>query len=789
MNKIFQKAMTVAASTALIGMTVGVAAAANYPSPFTSNTAVVVGANAAASDSVAAGNVLSGLNAAATSNSGGNTVVSGGDSYKFEKTSTKFHLGDTITGVVSSDLDEDELPNILKDGEYTDNDNEEFDFTQKIKIDPSLTLSMFENDDYSEDDPTVGFEVSAGTRVLNYTLDFTDEPLIDDLVTTDLNLMGKDFYVLSNGTSSGNLQLTLLDAADDTILTEGETATLNAGGTSYTVSIEFISSTEVKLSVNGETTNSLSESQTYKLNDGSYLGVKDILYDSKDTGVSKVEFSIGKGKLILTGGGSTSVELNEDSISGLYVTMLNQSGVAAMGTVATEKLSEISLIWETDDNEFITPSSSITMPGFGGVKLSFGGLSYPEEETIEVKQGGDLYAQLNDFPLKDTEADINFLYATTAGNFTGIGKDADEQLLTAASGAEATFTYNTHDYMVATWDDGNDAESYLVRFINIEDDGTNNITDVEYMVKGTWTTAKTDRKDGDTFDIGNVEISIVDVNKTGSTRTVSVINNSANTNFNTLYSKEGLKVNLPYAVTGAPSAAVGAINFGNGSVGHNETSFLLTMTEEDKDDDNAAGDQFNISIGWDSSSTAEVEVSDLVGEDVTAVEIGDTDVYRSFMYSALATEFLWEQPSSGQDSIKVIYHGGEVSADVYITSVDATVSSGGDAGIMSIMDSEVASASGKNLVVVGGSAINTVAADLLGGAYSEGAFTAQTGVSAGEFLIQSFSRSGKTALLVAGYNAPDTTKAVDYLLNNDVDTTIGNKYVGTSATQATMVVA
>ena len=108
---------------------------------------------------------------------------------------------------------------------------------------------------------------------------------------------------------------------------------------------------------------------------------------------------------------------------------------------------------------------------------------------------------------------------------------------------------------------------------------------------------------------------------------------------------------------------------------------------------------------------------------------------------------------------------------------------------MTVKDSEVASVAGKNLVVVGGSAINSVAAELLGGAYSEAMFTSATGVGAGEFLIQSFDRSGKTALLVAGYSAADTEKAVTYLLNNEVDTTVGNKMKGTSATEATVVTA
>ena len=48
MKKIFRKAITVLGSAALIGATVGAAAAAAYPGPFTSsNTAVVYGSGAA----------------------------------------------------------------------------------------------------------------------------------------------------------------------------------------------------------------------------------------------------------------------------------------------------------------------------------------------------------------------------------------------------------------------------------------------------------------------------------------------------------------------------------------------------------------------------------------------------------------------------------------------------------------------------------------------------------------------------------------------------------------------
>jgi hypothetical protein len=786
MKKIFRKAMTVLGSLALVGATVGTAAAAAYPAPFTSNTAIVVGANAAPADNIAASNIAANLGTASV----GTTTValSGeGDVYKFTKTSVKYHVGDNLSAIKST-LDDDELPTLLAEGKYIDDDNDEFDYTQKIEVNTSI-LSMWEDNDYAENEPTVGFRIPSGHNVLNYTLTFSDEPLIADLTTTELPIMGKKYYVLSNGTSGANLILTLLDSATDTILSEGESSTLNVEGTPYTVSIDYVSATETKLTVNGETTNSLAEAATYKLSDGSYIGIKDIMYSAKDTGISKVEFSLGSGKLKLTSG--SEVQINDQAVSGLSSVMVNASGTI---TSSTGTLTSIELEWNSDDDLFVTEGTEITMPGFGAVKMSYGGTTYPTEEVIEVKQGGDSYAVLENFPLKDGTADIAFLYGVAGGPFSGIGKDASNLLITSNT-TTVTFDKDTDEYFVASYAATTEGESYLMRATNFILDGTTNKTTIQYYKDGVWTDKKKDASNGDTFSMGNAELGVGFIDRAG--KNVAITANSSATNFYHLYSKEGIRTYLPFSVThtaAVPLANPGEINFSGTNTttapaGHNNATFYLVFSEEDKDGNIGAGDQFNISVGWDASTTAEVEVADLIGEDVTAIEIGDTDVWRSFMYSALATEFLWDKPTSGQDSIKIMYHGDEVEADVFITSEDATVGTSTEAGVMTVDDTDAASVAGKNLIVVGGSAINSVAAELLGGAYSDGEFTTMTGVAAGEFLIQSFDRAGKTAMLVAGYNAADTTKATTYLLNNAVDTTVGTKYKGTSTTEASLVVA
>jgi len=189
-----------------------------------------------------------------------------------------------------------------------------------------------------------------------------------------------------------------------------------------------------------------------------------------------------------------------------------------------------------------------------------------------------------------------------------------------------------------------------------------------------------------------------------------------------------------------------------------------------------------------------VSAVDTSNTDATSIEIGDTDVFRDFTYSDLATEILFDKPSSGPDSVDLMYHGAEVTADVYVTSTDASPDGTVDLGGVLVTDAEVSSVSSKNLVVVGGSCINTVAASLVGGSYCGAAWESATGVGTGKFLIQSFASpysSSKVAVLVAGYEAAETAAGASRLVNlgSTIDTSVGNKYVGVVGSAGTSTVS
>ena len=160
----------------------------------------------------------------------------------------------------------------------------------------------------------------------------------------------------------------------------------------------------------------------------------------------------------------------------------------------------------------------------------------------------------------------------------------------------------------------------------------------------------------------------------------------------------------------------------------------------------------------------------------------------------------------GEESYaEVFYSGGESEsyAQVYLADINANIKPADVDGTLvpalPVLDTEADKIEGKNLIVVGGSCVNRVAAELLGVTYKTcGADWPERtknadgtgGVGLDQYLIETFSRStGKVATLVAGFNVGDTQNAATYLKTQSVDTSVGKKYIGTTATTATLQTA
>ncbi len=787
----FKKMTSVLASAVMLGSTMGFAAAATaatYPAPFVdggaSDVAIVVGSVAANSDMLAAIDISSNL---ATGLAGSVVTTTapptGGDSVLFEKSSTKFQLGKSLWDVVATSVTDTSpgngLPTLLADGKFEDDDHDEFEYSQKIDM-ANLNVTMFESGDYKEDEPTVGVKISNNDYILNYSLEFSTDPEWADLATATLPLLGKEYYILSATNSSQTMEL--LDAADSTSLNDGETTTLTVNGKVYTVGFSFIGSSGVKLTVDCQDspTGLLAATKTQKICSGTdkeaYIGVKEVNVNDYAGGIKTAEFAIGSGKLKLVN--NSNIEINDESINNLKVNFYTSAS----------KLDKLVINWKANDDLFIAPDSSPVMPGFEAVKLAFTGMEYPVEEEIKIIAGSDSYIQLDNFPLKDSVEDISILYAANTSVYNSTGKDEDNMLLSSIN-STIDFDGNIHDYFVASFNDGNDAESYLMRVNGFTTTSSINYTNVQYKKDGEWVTIQSKAKDDDTITIGNVEIVLDGIATNQETLNIT---SGTNVNFYQLYSKEGMRVYLPYLNTSdflgadGQNGQIGVISTDYVDTGNATNTFNLVFQEEDKDGAIGAGNSINLTLGFNSASTPQVSVTDIVGEDATLEEIQSTDVFRSFAYSALATEILWDK-SGDQYKVTLKYHGGEAEGKLHLASPDTSFGEG-SGNIVPITDAE-ASGVGKNMIVVGGSCINTVAAELLGGSLCEAEFQTKTGVGAGEYLIETFKSpyASKVATLVAGYNAIDTTNAANALTTGTIEIAEGTKYTGTTASDAAVV--
>jgi hypothetical protein len=225
----------------------------------------------------------------------------------------------------------------------------------------------------------------------------------------------------------------------------------------------------------------------------------------------------------------------------------------------------------------------------------------------------------------------------------------------------------------------------------------------------------------------------------------------------------------------------GHINFTGSGAQAPPTTWTLRMVEEDKDGNIGAGSWINATVGL-TGTDGKVQVNSVKTNWAGSFsEIGDTGVYEGYALSALASKVLNDQDAS-QDNVKVIYHGAESYANVYVAA--PSVTTGAAAALVPVKDSEASSVSGKNLIVVGGSCVNTVAAQVLGSAtpVCGDAFTAVTGVGANQALIQvatSPLSATKIAMLVAGYEAADTEKAAKYVTTSKPSTAVGTVKLST----------
>jgi hypothetical protein len=783
----FRKIATALASTAMVGSTIALAAAATFPDPFVKNgVADVVYVYGVSADLAALPDITAALNDAIQTDDDSSDVTSptDGDFVELNKNSDKMNLGDAFNSVFG-DLDGTDLTVVLGDGTYENSDGDEFDYKQDIDL-GTMTLTHFQDEEDS-DIPKIGFDLSDGDFVLNYTLKFTNDAEGDaswlSFETTDFSFLGKEYYILdAQTTSDGPPKLTLLDTANEATLQQGESATV-AG---YSVTVDFISADDAIFIVNGVEIDALQDGDTKKIaGTDAYIAVKKILYTGRESDQPRVEFSIGSGKIVLENG--QEVVINDNDVSNLNVYMVNDTAW---------ELDSMTLEWDFDGDEVgmedFPVGTEITLPGFETISVLFSEFLTNEDTTdmFSVDPQGSDNLEVRNVPVYDGDVSFTLLQSSGSG-FNVIGESSTKQLATSAT-TELIVDKEDDEWFVATWVSGDDAESYVLYIDDIDDndDPDANTTIIKSRASGSNVELTLDI--GETDDIGNVELTLNAASEITGTINLTI---GTNGHFDRLVTENGLRFYLPVDSTAATlTSDAGLINLTAVPV-----SWVMNFEEEDKDDAIDSGVNFNFTIGHSSNkvTVSSVSTTSLAGTDTFETASG-SDVEAGYVESDLSTYFEWDT-GGDQDSVDVTYFGEETYARIFVSEAGVTSSggsSGGTVGDINVMDSEFAThdMNTKNAIVIGGTCVNSIAAELLNVPADTcgAAWTAATGLGAGQGWIGTYDNpyaTGKVATLVAGWSQGDTVSAATALATQGIDISVGKGYTVGSDNVAVAVVA
>ncbi len=899
----FKKISAIATSALMVGMTMGVAAAAAYPNPFvvggSADVAIVYGTGTGVSDldQVQAYNInldlqsYMGASSATTATTAGETKRLGG--------SGLLYLLDDLAengGIITKD----DLPTILADGDFVDDDGSSWKFEQTISVGTDNTNRFsFGNSDNDFDDPALMLELSraTGTPMYTWTLSFDKATNLTASASEgeEITMFGKTYTI---GTATDYDTLILLGGADSTKISVGEVATMTVEGNSYEVTLDGLSSattTVASITIDGTTkTFTQGQTKTYVLSGGEVdVYAKTIFRTGDDLG--HVELSLGADKLTIENGNAIQVGSDTTDIDGTAITITPTPGSTTVGPgFGNVTKIEIAVAAEDTDSNHILMGESFTDPVFKTLRLElnqayngpvFSGESDTGRTVLELKSGGsrELSVMMTDktgvvktipFVYQDWLADdssnpfvtvegnnltdddyfilnsgdyqhlmrvtkVNLASITTSDieiqdQFTGTKYLVENKDFTAGQNV----TINSQTYVITnnTNSDGanggfrvESADAYAtthralfpymelvagedfprVAFIN----QTNLINDA---TGDTITSITGASVSGRIYEVptGTVQFRASNISTTswieygatpaGGSTTWTNISGSNGTSQNWTSVQIG-EAWYAFATTAtftgglpASSSAVVVINNVTLDLGFDTYAEAdmaqspVIMFVEDKDKSDADARNVILLNTTDDGTYSELEGDALFsGTTQHDDETWDTTEYKGYLTN-YGTYLLRDRTDTNIHVAKLTYGDSQMYADVYFAETGATItpgssSGGGTSQIGNIVykDSETSSYSSKNVVVIGGSCINSAAASLVGGAYCTTDWTDATGVGSGEFLIKGYSGSSvtsKLALLVAGYGSADTVNAATYLTNKKPDT--GKAWKGTTATAA-----
>lgn len=683
----------------------------DYPGSFiTGNTFdgyIVVGDKAAAEDVIGAVDIATSLQIPTTDSDSSQDTTQDVVSTKIEKSSDNLNIGDKIKDVKET-LTKDDLPNLLGDDTYENDEGAKFGYSQKIVFGAVPSYTLFKSNAYNRNKPVLGIDVKRNTELLRYVLSFKKDAEGDtnwiDFEDTEITLMGQDYDIVDTESSNS---LILMSGVIKDVLEQGQNKQYEINGKDYTVEVLYISNDKAKVKVNGFVSEVLYSGDTFRVGNDLYIGIKDVMEEEAgETTNDQVELWIGAKKLILANG--DNLEVNDVEIEDINVEITKDGN----------NIEAISLIWTPDEELFVTETKEVLFPAFESFKLLLGPLTTSDEEQISLTPDSDNVIQMT-VPLAEGEVTFDLL-TTNGNNITKIGGE-DYTLFTTPGNNHTGMT--TDDLFVAT--NLNDKESHIIEVSRFKTDGV-------YFTDLSDNNEKS-AKLNEMVEFGNVKFKVTALDIDNELVNIT-LTNSDTFSGSQLYTNNGMLIEMP-TITGG-------------------SSFVMAMTEND-------GATFTAKI----NAVGDVEVQSMAG--VSMLEDKDLKVLIGYVPSDISSRIELTNDKD-QEELTIFHYGDESYGNLYVAERDAVVAETGAASAINRVSigaarlaSEITSLSLQNLIVVGGPCANNIAAELM-----DSTEECTLGFEEGKAVLKLFDLGNNhQALLVAGMYALDTRRASRVLAN------------------------
>ncbi len=801
----------VAASAVMVSSAAFAAGLGDYPNNFVSNGKfdgqVVIGADAASIDSTSAASIIDDLAAELSGDSEKVKITAkktsnGGDSISAVDAKETLNFGETLASV-ADDLD-DGVSSLLADGDLNNDD-----YTQELFVQNGEFSYRIFDEVNGETVAKAGLYYAANTEFMQYTLDFEDEPSIaspddEDLIGEEMTIMGNSFTVVEIAEE----KLTLIGGSNKVALGEGETTTVSVNGADYEVSIQSVGTSEVLLTVNGES-QSIDEFDVEEVA-GVTIAVTDLVDSSRDAVKGYAEVVVGGQKVELT---PTSVKVNDEDLEDVYPEY--EVDVTFLGTNTDTVFAGVTIAYSVDDNVVLGAGDSLTDVLFDSFSLVYEGLNDAEysefsisTSTDDVTFDGNLFdgtAIPTEFKLTtdDILGNESLYLGTDSKRVYFSGSDLGITALKQADRMDAIYFEDADSNGAADGDVGfdvaaattdvqgtmffsrlDDDEFYLYEITGVDD---NNLElDFEDIIGGKATNAV----DYDDVD-GSLEFPTVGLATSQNALLNDTVHVGAvNSNFTmlTVGSLGTAELYLENELT-MDFSGVEAVNFVDTSdvplvftynsdvdmddVAHESDSFTLLLNRVAAPDFDTDAITMTIQAGHNFTSSDEVEEDSdydvyvdhygtmltLNTQDYDSVTIAVPDKEVEGLVSVVFGDVAAETVTVTVDAADAEDKRAELIADGYsIVSSETVTSEAVEFDVTAAVKDSAVSGT-ENMIVVGGPAVNKVAAELLGMSYPT--YGSASGVDMGEAVIRFFEDSN--SVLVYGYEGADTAAAASKL--------------------------